>query len=271
MWYCQNQQPNACQQFENEVVPQWWYCSSCQYRIARHSSVNSLTWTLAETLLSLLLIANIIIWNLFSSLEINETHCCSLSSWRFRYPQWHGIGLHKNRKVFAHCTYVYTSTEVSVTATCVYFVRCVAGCHVKLASRLGASFVYTIQPCTSLQCHFTQNHIGRVQVCLAVTCHLHFWQNDRDLLCATAVHTGNACDFVVVVPLCYMHLCVHTHWGFLHIHIHLTWHGGDTRIHKYRYLHIHTNETYMLLRLMKLNVVNCRPKTGTRRAWWRFT
>jgi len=29
-----------------------------------------------------------------------------------------------------------------------------------------------------------------VYVCLAVTCHLHFWQNDRDLLRATAVTQG---------------------------------------------------------------------------------
>ena len=29
--------------------------------------------------------------------------------------------------------------------------------------------------------------MGRVYVCLAVTCHLHFWQNDRDLLRAIAV------------------------------------------------------------------------------------
>ena len=50
--------------------------------------------------------------------------------------------------------------------------------------------VYTIQPCTRLQCHFIQSHIGRVYVCLAVTCHLHFWQNDWDLLCATAVTRG---------------------------------------------------------------------------------
>ena len=27
--------------------------------------------------------------------------------------------------------------------------------------------------------------------CLAVTCHLHFWQNDRDLLRATAVNMGD--------------------------------------------------------------------------------
>ena len=54
----------------------------------------------------------------------------------------------------------------------------------------GASSVYTIQPCTGLQCHFIQSHTGRVYVCLAVTCHLHVWQNDRDLLRATAVTRG---------------------------------------------------------------------------------
>ena len=52
-------------------------------------------------------------------------------------------------------------------------------CHVKCC-RFGASSVYTIQPCTRLQCHFIQSHIGKVYVCLAITCHLHFWQNDRD-------------------------------------------------------------------------------------------
>ena len=28
-------------------------------------------------------------------------------------------------------------------------------------------------------CHFMQNHIRKVYACLPVTCHLHFWQNDR--------------------------------------------------------------------------------------------
>ena len=28
--------------------------------------------------------------------------------------------------------------------------------------------------------NFKQSHIRRVHECLAVTCHLHFWQNDRD-------------------------------------------------------------------------------------------
>jgi len=68
------------------------------------------------------------------------------------------------------------------------------GCYMGGATwnccRLGASSVYTIQSCTSLQCHVIQNHIGRVHVCLAVTCHLRFWQNDRDFLRASAVTWG---------------------------------------------------------------------------------
>ena len=47
-----------------------------------------------------------------------------------------------------------------------------------------------LKPCTSLQCHFMQSQIHRVHMCLAVTGHLHFWQNDWDLLCATAVMQG---------------------------------------------------------------------------------
>ena len=39
-------------------------------------------------------------------------------------------------------------------------------------------------------CHFMQSHIHKVYACLAVTCHLHCWQNDRGLLRATAVTRG---------------------------------------------------------------------------------
>ena len=42
-------------------------------------------------------------------------------------------------------------------------------------------------PYNHAPCHFMQSYICKVYVCLPVTCHLHFWQNDRDLLCATAV------------------------------------------------------------------------------------
>ena len=42
-------------------------------------------------------------------------------------------------------------------------------------------------PYNHAPCHFTQSHIRKVHACLAVTCYLHFWQNDRDLLRTTAV------------------------------------------------------------------------------------
>ena len=42
-------------------------------------------------------------------------------------------------------------------------------------------------PYNHAPCHFKQSHIRKVYTCLAVTCHLHFWPNDRDLLRATAV------------------------------------------------------------------------------------
>ena len=38
--------------------------------------------------------------------------------------------------------------------------------------------------------HFMQSHIRKVYACLAVTCHLRFWQNDWGLLRATAVTRG---------------------------------------------------------------------------------
>ena len=60
--------------------------------------------------------------------------------------------------------------------------------------RLDAGSVYTIPPCTSLQyswfCVAVQSHIRGMHVCLVVTCHLYFWQNDRNLLRATAVTRG---------------------------------------------------------------------------------
>ena len=45
-------------------------------------------------------------------------------------------------------------------------------------------------PYNHAPCHFMQSHIRRVYACLAVTRHLHFWQNDRYLLRATAVTRG---------------------------------------------------------------------------------
>ena len=48
---------------------------------------------------------------------------------------------------------------------------------------ISARSVNTIQPCT-------MSLIRKVHVCLAVTCHLHCWQNDRDLSRATVVTRG---------------------------------------------------------------------------------
>ena len=62
----------------------------------------------------------------------------------------------------------------------VYLQRWHGWCNMKLLSAVSAQVPY----------HFMQSHIRKVHACLAVTCHLHFWQNDRDLLRATAVTRG---------------------------------------------------------------------------------
>ena len=68
----------------------------------------------------------------------------------------------------------------------VYLQRWHGWCHMKLLpSRRVLCTPYNHAPC-----HFMQGHIRKVHACLAVTCHLHFWQNDRDLLRATAVTRG---------------------------------------------------------------------------------
>ena len=41
-------------------------------------------------------------------------------------------------------------------------------------------------PYNHAPCHFLDNHMRRVHASLDVACHLHFWQNDRDLFDATA-------------------------------------------------------------------------------------
>ena len=59
--------------------------------------------------------------------------------------------------------------------------------------RLIACSVYAIQPCTSSQCHFIRSHVAGCKS-VTVICHLHFWQNDRDLVRAAAVTRGwNGC------------------------------------------------------------------------------
>ena len=68
----------------------------------------------------------------------------------------------------------------------VYLQRSHGWCHMKLLP----SQCILCTPYNHTQCHFMQSHICTVHVCLAVTCHLHFWQNDQVLLHATAVTRG---------------------------------------------------------------------------------
>ena len=73
--------------------------------------------------------------------------------------------------------FVWAPTEVDTALFSCYMAGATWNC-----CRLGACSVCTMQPCISLQNHFIRSHILRIHVCLAVTCHLHFWQNDWDLL-----------------------------------------------------------------------------------------
>ena len=74
----------------------------------------------------------------------------------------------------------WISTEV------VYLQRWHGWCHMKLLP----SWRILCTPYNHAPCHFMQSHIRKVYACLAVTCHLHFRQNDRGLLRATAVTRG---------------------------------------------------------------------------------
>ena len=58
------------------------------------------------------------------------------------------------------------------------------------AARKSQSRRVLCTPYNHAPCHFMQSHIRKVYACLAVTCHLRFWQNDRGLLRATAVTRG---------------------------------------------------------------------------------
>ena len=79
----------------------------------------------------------------------------------------------------------WISTKV-VYVECCFVVTWLVPCETAAVSTCS---VFIIQPCT-MSHHFIQSHLHRVHVCSAVICHLHFWQNDRDLLHATAVTQG---------------------------------------------------------------------------------
>ena len=104
---------------------------------------------------------------LFSTLK--QTHCTRM---------W----FYMSEQLFIACFLI--STEV------VYLQRWHGWCHMKLLP----SQRILCTPCNHAPCHFMQSHIRMVYACLAVTNHLHFWQNDRGLLHATVVTQGwNRC------------------------------------------------------------------------------
>ena len=57
------------------------------------------------------------------------------------------------------------------------------GCHMKCC-HFGASSVYTIQPCTRLQCHFIQSHIDRVVSCNLPPALLAEWPGSFTCYCS---------------------------------------------------------------------------------------
>ena len=94
-----------------------------------------------------------------------------------------------------------------ISTVVMYLQRWRGWCHMKLLpSRRVLCTPYNHAPCHFMQnclliCQLTsedikhqfifmQSHMRKAHACLAVTCHLHFWQNDRDLLRATAVTRG---------------------------------------------------------------------------------
>ena len=99
----------------------------------------------------------------------------------YYYSSLHSCWMYSEYHFIAHMFYIHQSGVLTALFSC-----CMAGATWNCCY-LCASFLYTIQPCTSLQCHFIQRHIGMVHACLAVTCHLYFWWNNWDLLGATGV------------------------------------------------------------------------------------
>ena len=109
----------------------------------------------------------------------------SLISLRFLWTQSNtSTNQHKHNVQRHSVTYICRSSVLTALFSC-YMAEATWNC-----CRLDASSACTIQPCTSLQCHFISSHIRRVHVCLAVTYHMHFWHTDRDGLRATAVTRG---------------------------------------------------------------------------------
>ena len=91
--------------------------------------------------------------------SLEQTHCARL---------WFYMSDKLFKRVFFYFFFFWISTEV------VYLSAGMAGATWNLPSRRKLCTPYNHAPC-----HLMQSHIRKVYACLAVTCHLHFWQNDR--------------------------------------------------------------------------------------------
>ena len=69
------------------------------------------------------------------------------------------------------------------------------------SAAVSARSVYTIQACTMSR-HFMRSHLRRVHACLAVSGHLHFWQNDWDLNVLLRYHGVGTDTEIRIFPLC---------------------------------------------------------------------
>ena len=84
--------------------------------------------------------------------------------------------------------FIFLTAPFSRFTEVLYLQRClVVACLVpRETAGVSARSVQTIQLRTMSR-HFMQSHILREHVCLALTCHLQFWQNGRDLSRATVI------------------------------------------------------------------------------------
>ena len=91
------------------------------------------------------------------------------------------------------CCFLFCLLLFSISTEVVYLQRCLVITWLVPWETAVISAHVLCAPCNqaAFWCHIMQSHTRRyVHACLSVTCHLHFWQNDLDLLRATSVTRG---------------------------------------------------------------------------------
>ena len=120
-----------------------------------------------------LLILLLITFNFYAALfsALKQTHC-TLDACDSEWVTSHFTAYSEYQLKW--CTY----TANSVIVFGCYMAGAMWNCF-----HLSACSVYAMQPCTSLrlQCYFIRSHIGRMNVYLAVSCHLNLWKKDPDV------------------------------------------------------------------------------------------